>query len=103
MTGAPSGFEFAVRGDRVGIRHNGVPAATLRRGAAAAFLDAIERRDPQHVMARVTGNYTRGNENSSLGVALDQLRIRKRVLPDAPFAAPAARPPDALRETRMRR
>jgi hypothetical protein len=64
MSGAPSGFEFTVRGDRVEIRHSGVLAATLRKSAAAAFLDDIERRDPQQVMARVTGNYKRGNERS---------------------------------------
>lgn len=62
VAGTPSGFEFTVRGDVVEIRHNGRPAATLRKAAALRFLDDVERGDPQHVMARVTGNYKRGNE-----------------------------------------
>ncbi|WP_345800513.1 hypothetical protein AAIB33_13685 [Microbacterium sp. AZCO] len=62
MAPEPSGFDFTVRGDSVEIRHNGRPAATLRKSAAAKFLDAVERDDPQLVMARVTGHYKRGNE-----------------------------------------
>ncbi|MCH6230326.1 hypothetical protein MK786_06210 [Microbacterium sp. CFH 31415] len=65
MAGAPSGFDFTVRGDVVEIRHRGRPAATLRNAAAAKFLVDIERGDPQHVMARVTGNYKRGNERTA--------------------------------------
>lgn len=62
MGGQPNGFEFSLRGDRVEIRHNGRLATTLRKSAALTFLDDVERHDPQHVMARVTGNYKRGNE-----------------------------------------
>lgn len=62
MRGAPSGFDFTILGDRVDIRHEGRLAATLRKNAAAKFLTDIERGDPQQVMARVTGNYKRGNE-----------------------------------------
>ncbi|BDV30334.1 hypothetical protein Microterr_09940 [Microbacterium terricola] len=62
MAGSPNGFEFTVRGEHVEIRHHGRVAATLRKSAAAKFLDDVQRDDPQHVMARVTGNYKRGNE-----------------------------------------
>lgn len=53
---------FTVRGEHVEIRHEGRLAATLRKTAAAKFLEDVERDDPQRVMARVTGNYKRGNE-----------------------------------------
>lgn len=62
MAGVPNGFEFTVTGERVEIRHHGRPAATLRGLAAQKFLVDVESRDPQQVMARVTGNYKRGNE-----------------------------------------
>lgn len=62
MAGIPSGFEFTQHEDRIEILHGGRLAATLRKAAAAKFLRDIERRDPQQVMARVTGNYKRGNE-----------------------------------------
>ena len=58
----PAGFEYVVRGDDVLITHRGRKAATLRGAAAARFLAKLERDDPQQVMARVTGNYKRGNE-----------------------------------------
>ncbi|MCR2763711.1 hypothetical protein NQ152_09330 [Microbacterium sp. zg.B48] len=64
MAGTPNGFEFTVRGDRVEIRHHGRLAATLRTSSAMKFLDDVQRHDPQQVMARVTGNYKRGNERS---------------------------------------
>ncbi|WP_243076625.1 hypothetical protein [Microbacterium sp. SS28] len=64
MAHAPSGFEFSVRGDTVEVRHHGRPAATLRNAAARRFLADVEQHDPQHVMARVTGDYKRGNERS---------------------------------------
>ena len=65
MAGSPSGFEFAVRGERVEIRHGGRLAATLRKSVAVKFLEDVERDDPQQVMARVTGNYKRGNERGA--------------------------------------
>jgi hypothetical protein len=65
MAGSPSGFVFTVHGERVEIRHDGRRAATLRNAAAAKFLDDVERGDPQHVMARVTGKYKRGNERTT--------------------------------------
>ncbi len=58
----PRGFEYVVRGGDVVITHHGRAAAPLRGAAAKRFLAKVERDDPQHVMARTTGNYKRGNE-----------------------------------------
>lgn len=59
----PSGFDYTVRknGDVV-ISHHGRQATVLRGRRAEKFLADAGRRDPQQVMARVTGNYKRGNE-----------------------------------------
>jgi len=62
---APHGFEFVVRGEDVVITHHGRTATTLRGQRAAAFLDDVEDGDPQELMARVTGNYRRGNERQA--------------------------------------
>lgn len=61
----PSGFEFVERGSDVVITHHGRVATTLRGARAAAFLEDVEAGDPQELMARVTGNYKRGNERQS--------------------------------------
>ncbi|WP_240948619.1 hypothetical protein [Microbacterium salsuginis] len=53
-------------GDRIEIRHHGRLAATLRKSAAVKFLADVDRGDPQQLMARVTGNYRRGNERSGI-------------------------------------
>ena len=58
----PTGFEYVIRGDDVLITHRGRTAKTLRGAAAERFLAKFARDDPQHVMARATGNYRRGNE-----------------------------------------
>ncbi|MCI1019492.1 hypothetical protein HWD99_12725 [Microbacterium sp. C5A9] len=63
--GSPSGFEFVVRGDDVVIRHHGVTAAVLRGARATDFLAQVEQGDPQLLMARLTGNYRRGNERAA--------------------------------------
>ena len=60
--GTPEGFAFTTRGDEVRITHHGRPATTLRGRAAEDFLDEVTRVDAQRLMARVTGNYRRGNE-----------------------------------------
>jgi len=60
--GAPEGFSYVVRGSEVVVSHHGRRAATLRGAAAARFLRRLETGDPQQLMARVTGNYKRGNE-----------------------------------------
>ena len=63
--GGPAGFAYSQRGDAVVITHHGRKAVTLRGSAAARFLEDVERGDPQQVMARVTGDYKRGNERTA--------------------------------------
>ncbi|AKU15669.1 hypothetical protein [Luteipulveratus mongoliensis] len=62
MAGRPEGFEYVVQGDEVVIFHHGRRATTLRGRRAADFLEDVESGDAQELMARVTGNYKRGNE-----------------------------------------
>ena len=61
----PNGFDYTVRGDEVLISHQGRPATTLRGRRAQAFLQDIEYENPQELMARLTGNYRRGNERQA--------------------------------------
>lgn len=61
----PEGFAYQLRGDDVVITHRGIPAATLRGARAAAFLEDVDQGDPQELMARLTGNYRRGNERAA--------------------------------------
>ena len=58
----PSGFTYVRRGDDVVISHHGRAATTLRGRRALDFLEDVEVEDPQELMARLTGNYRRGNE-----------------------------------------
>lgn len=62
---APHGFDHIVRGDEVVILHHGIWAATLRGAKAADFLSRVETGDPQLLMARLTGDYRRGNERAA--------------------------------------
>ncbi|MBW0115733.1 hypothetical protein [Pseudonocardia abyssalis] len=62
---SPDGFDYAQHGDEVRISHRGRPATTLRGAAAAQFLVEVESGDPQQLMARVTGDYKRGNERTA--------------------------------------
>ena len=62
MGSVPNGFKFNVTEDGVVIRHHGRKATTLRGAAADHFLADADRGDSQEPMARVTGNYKRGNE-----------------------------------------
>lgn len=62
---APDGFAWTARGDEVVITHRGRRASVLRGAKARAFLDDVEREDAQGLMARLTGNYRRGNERSA--------------------------------------
>jgi hypothetical protein len=61
--GRPDGFSYKERksGDVV-IKHNGRPATTLRGLRAQRFLIDVQTKDPQQLMARMTGNYKHGNE-----------------------------------------
>lgn len=59
----PTGFDWTTRKNgEVVITHHGRHAATLRGYKADRFLRDLEQRDPQQLMARVTGNYKHGNE-----------------------------------------
>lgn len=62
---SPDGFEYTLRGADVVITHRGKAATTLRGARAVAFLEDVERDDPQELMARLTGNYRRGNERQA--------------------------------------
>ena len=61
----PEGFKYIVRGDEVVITHHGSRAAVLRGRRAVDFVDDVESGDAQELMARVTGNYRRGNERTA--------------------------------------
>lgn len=65
MANRPSGFAYKPVGDDVVISHNGRRATTLRGPAATQFLADVEDGDPQALMARLTGNYKRGNERTA--------------------------------------
>lgn len=63
---APSDFDYTTRKNgEVVITHSGREAAVLRGDEARKFLNEVEHRDPQQLMARMTGNYKRGNERRS--------------------------------------
>ncbi len=59
-------FDFVARRDgTVVISYHGRPVTTLRGNQAAKFFDRVENlgeREAQLLMARVTGNFKRGNE-----------------------------------------
>jgi hypothetical protein len=60
------GFSFRVRkSGEVAIARNGKVVTVLRGPAANRFLRQVDADDPQLAMARVTGNYKRGNEKRS--------------------------------------
>lgn len=66
--GEPSGFDWTQRKNgEVVVTHHGRVATVLRNRKADDFLDTVgggDRAD-QELMARVTGNYKRGNERSA--------------------------------------
>ena len=62
VVAAPEGFSYERRKNHLAIFHHGVLAATLRGERAAKFLAEDGGRQDQMLMARVTGNYRRGNE-----------------------------------------
>jgi hypothetical protein len=58
-------FAWTQHGDEVHVTHRGRPAVVLRRAAAERFLAQVQALDDagaQQLMARVTGNFKRGNE-----------------------------------------
>src|SRR4051794_18975585 len=61
----PEGFSYVVRDDgEVQISHHRRAATVLRGAAAQRFLVDVQNRDPQELMARLTGNYKRGNQRT---------------------------------------
>lgn len=62
----PTGFSWTRRknGDVV-ITHRGRQASVLRGNRAAQFVVDSAAGDEQELMARVTGNYKRGNERQA--------------------------------------
>jgi hypothetical protein len=60
------GFSYrATKRGEVLVHHRGRLATTLRGAAAAEFLleaEGADAAEQQQIMARVTGNYRRGNE-----------------------------------------
>ncbi len=64
--GQADGFEWVRRknGD-VEISHHGRVAATLRGRRADQFMANLGDADGQDLMARLTGNYNRGNERDA--------------------------------------
>lgn len=64
--GTAEGFDWSERTDgSVAITHHGRVATILRGRSAKDFLEDIEAGDAQQLMARVTGNYKRGNERAA--------------------------------------
>ncbi|MGI9053209.1 MAG: hypothetical protein ACR2HQ_11270 [Ilumatobacteraceae bacterium] len=57
------------RNGEVVIRHHGRVAVVLRGRKAAAFLGEAASGDAQARMARLTGNYKRGNESATISEA----------------------------------
>ena len=59
-------FDYrSTKDGQVFISHQGRDVTTLRAAAAGRFLDrvrAADEEEAQQVMARVTGNFKRGNE-----------------------------------------
>jgi hypothetical protein len=58
-------FAWTRRGEDVHVTRRGRPAVVLRRAAAVRFVERVERLDEAgalQLMARVTGNFKRGNE-----------------------------------------
>lgn len=64
--GEPSGFAYRARSDgEILITHRGVVATVLRGVRAQRFLADLATKDPQLLMARVTGSYRHGNEGTA--------------------------------------
>ncbi|GAA3689609.1 hypothetical protein GCM10022204_00310 [Microlunatus aurantiacus] len=65
VVGRPEGFSYEQQGRDVVISHHGRRATTLRGAKALAFLAEVGFEDGQELMARLTGNYRRGNERTA--------------------------------------
>ena len=69
MPDGPGGFSFRrMKNGDVQVTHHGRLASTLRGREAIDFLSEMDGADEQarqHAMARLTGNYRRGNERTA--------------------------------------
>ena len=76
MSDTPGGFAFRrMKNGDVQVTHHGRLASTLRGRDAAEFLAEMHGADEaaqQHAMARLTGNYKRGNERQASEHARNQ-------------------------------
>ncbi len=64
----PNGFRYTRRKNgEVVIAHNGRQATVLRGAKADRFISSLEKGNDQELMARLTGNYKRGNERRPSG------------------------------------
>lgn len=70
----PDGFDYAVLGEHVVISHHGRHAITRRGRRAQVLLEQVLSGDPQELMARLTGNYRRGNERQARNHPRNQRR-----------------------------
>ncbi|MCP3991520.1 MAG: hypothetical protein GY926_24580 [bacterium] len=62
----PTGFDWTQRKNgEVVISHHGRVVTTLRGHTAASFVEDVAAGDGQELMARLTGNYKRGNERQA--------------------------------------
>lgn len=67
MTDLGFTYQISKKGD-VAIRHKGLVATTLRGKRALDFAEqakSMSDSELQHLMARLTGNYKRGNERTA--------------------------------------
>jgi len=74
LTNRPSGFAYTRVGDDVVISHRGRHATTLRGARTDRFMEDVEDGDAQELMARLTGNYKRGNERTAKNHPRNQSR-----------------------------
>lgn len=64
--GTPTGFDWSERKDgSVVITHHGRAATVLRGARAREFMQQVSHGEGQELMARLTGNYKRGNERTA--------------------------------------
>ena len=65
------GFTYTIKNDAVTVYHDGRKATVLRGRKALEFMDEAETASfaaMQQLMARLTGNYKRGNERHARNV-----------------------------------
>lgn len=64
--GTPEQFEWTINtAGEVVVIHRGRRATVLRGAKAEQFLADVEHGDAQELLARLTGNYKRGNERQA--------------------------------------